>query len=134
MHFWRYRACMLNCLTLMSDSMFSAILTSLSSAACSFSVVYSSFLLLVPQYSLSLSVRKCVWVREGACLFLADKWILRSYHDLELFVESLFTILTFYSPPPTHTHTPPPFPFTQHISLLLHLRLILQPISSAKKY
>lgn len=73
MHFWRYRAWKLSCLTLMSDSMFSAILTSLSSAACSFSVVYSSFLLLIPQYSLSPSVRKCVWVserereRERAC-------------------------------------------------------------------
>ncbi len=82
------KATKLNCITLMSDSMFSTTLTSLSTAACSFlHPLLSPFL-----YSPGLPLTECcVCIR----VCLADKWMLGSNSDLEQSVDSLFTIFTF---------------------------------------
>lgn len=81
----------LNCITLMSDSMFSTTLTSLSLLPAVFSVLCSP-LFFILQYSLSAVL--CV---DPLCL--PDKWMLGSYSDLEQTVDSHFTIYTQLSAP-----------------------------------
>lgn len=105
----------LNCITLMSDSMFSTTLTSLSLLPAVFSVLCSP-LFFILQYSLSAVL--CV---DPLCL--PDKWMLGSYSDLEQTVDSHFTIYTQLSPPPLHS-----------LCCCVYQLLFIQSVSSMKKY
>lgn len=105
----------LNCITLMSDSMFSTTLTSLSLLPAVFSVLCSP-LFFIHQYSLSAVL--CV---DPLCL--PDKWMLGSYSDLEQTVDSHFTIYTQLSPPPLHS-----------LCCCVYQLLFIQSVSSMKKY